>query len=143
VSSPNKTQPTKNSVNQFIAKIQDLQKLEDARVLIDLMTKLTGEKPVLWGSIIGFGSYHYKFESGREGDWMRIGFSPRKNDITIYIIPGYADLEDKIAELGKHKIGKSCLYIKNLADVDMSVLQEIIQFGIDCMDQKYPKISNL
>lgn len=143
MSSPNKTQPTKNSVNQFIAKIQDLQKLEDARVLIDLMTKLTGEKPVLWGSIIGFGSYHYKFESGREGDWMRIGFSPRKNDITIYIIPGYADLEDKIAELGKHKIGKSCLYIKNLADVDMSVLQEIIQFGIDCMDQKYPKISNL
>jgi len=143
VSSPNKTQPTKNSVNQFIAKIQDLQKLEDARVLIDLMTKLTGEKPVLWGSIIGFGSYHYKFESGREGDWMRIGFSLRKNDITIYIIPGYADLEDKIDKLGKHKIGKSCLYIKNLADVDMSVLQEIIQFGTDFMDQKYPKISNL
>lgn len=104
-----------------------------------MMERLSGETPKMWGSIVGFGDYHYKYESGREGDFFRTGFSPRAQNITLYIMPGYHDLDEKLSRLGKHKLGKSCLYIKRLSDVDEDVLEEIVAFGLSEMDKKYPK----
>ena len=93
----------------------------------------------MWGpSIIGFGDYHYKYESGREGDSMRIGFSPRAQNISVYIMPGYQDFDDELSRLGKHKMGKSCLYIKRLSDVDEDVLREMLVKGLRLMEEKYP-----
>ena len=105
---------------------------------IDLFRKITGEEPKMWGpSIIGFGSYDYKYESGREGEYFITGFSPRKAALTVYIMPGYRDMSDKLARLGKHKTGKSCLYINKLADIDMAVLEEIVRDGIAYMEANY------
>lgn len=93
----------------------------------------------MWGpSIVGFGEYHYKYESGREGDFLRIGFSSRAQNISIYIMPGYQDFDEELSRLGKHKMGKSCLYIKRLSDVDQTVLKEIMQKGLDIMAETYP-----
>jgi hypothetical protein len=93
----------------------------------------------MWGgSIIGFGDYHYKYDSGREGDFLRIGFSPRAQNLTIYVMPGYQDFDDELSRLGKHKMGKSCLYIKRLSDIDEDVLIEIMTKGFEIMEEKYP-----
>jgi len=103
------------------------------------MERLSGYEAKMWGSsIIGFGEYHYKYESGREGDMCRIGFSPRTQNLTLYMIPGYSEYADELSRLGKHKIGKSCLYIKRLSDVDESVLEEMIIKDLKAMDEKYP-----
>jgi predicted nuclease of predicted toxin-antitoxin system len=108
------------------------------------LTALSGETPKLWGgslnsSIVGFGKYHYKYESGREGDSMRIGFANRAQSNSVYIMPGYQDFDDELARLGKHKMGKSCLYLKRLADIDTDVLREILQKGLSIMAEKYPQ----
>ncbi|NER11915.1 DUF1801 domain-containing protein [Leptobacterium flavescens] len=125
--SQNKTRPTESSVEAFLNTVEDETKLKDSFVILELMKKITGEKPVLWGnSLIGFGEVHYKYASGREGDWFHVGFSPRKQNLTIYIMPGFKRYDELMQKLGKYKTGKSCLYIKKLADVDMDILTELI-----------------
>lgn len=135
----NKTQPTTQSVTAFLAAIEDDAKRADSEALAALMQRVSGYPPVMWGSIIGFGQYHYVYESGREGDAVRVGFSPRAQNLSIYIMPGYQDFDDELSRLGKHKKGKACLYIKRLSDVDMDVLEEIIAKGLRLLAQKYPE----
>ena len=123
----NKTKPTEVSVAAFIAALPDEAKRADAKALVKLMQSATGEKPKMWGpSIIGFGTHHYKYESGREGDSCVVGFSSRKSDIAIYIVADFPGREDILRELGKHKLGKGCLYIRRLDDVDKKALERII-----------------
>lgn len=123
----NKTQPTNVNIDDFLETIPE-QVRRDSRELIALMSEVTGEKPVLWGSsIIGFGNYHYKYESGREGDWMRIGFSPRKAAISLYLNCELDEIQNELASLGSYTTGKSCVYIKRLCDVDLEVLRLILK----------------
>ena len=123
----NKTTPTKVSVATFIDALTDPVRSSDAKALIKLMQKASGEEPRMWGpSIIGFGSYHYKYESGREGDMPVIAFSPRKAATVLYGTAGFSDSEALLAKLGKHTTGKGCLYIKKLADVDQPTLEGLI-----------------
>jgi hypothetical protein len=123
----NKTKPTKQSVAAFIHAAGDKTKRDDANALVKMMQKATGEKPVMWGpSIVGFGSVHYAYESGREGDMPLLGFSPRKAATAIYGAIGFKGADALLAKLGKHTTGKGCLYIKKLADVDQAVLEKIL-----------------
>lgn len=123
----NKTVPTAVDPYDYVAAIEDETKRQDSEWLIETMKSLTGEPPVMWGpSIIGFGNYHYVYESGREGDMMELGFSPRKANISVYLMSGVAREEEHLAKLGKHKLGKSCLYIKRLSDVDKDVLKDML-----------------
>jgi hypothetical protein len=122
----NKTQPTKSSVTAFLNKIKDKQVREDCFAILKIMRKVSNCEPVMWGSaIIGFGTYHYLSESGREGDWMLIGFSPRKQNISIYLMGGLKKVEEELSTLGKHKTGGGCLYIKSLSDVNVTALKKI------------------
>lgn len=130
----NKTQPTRADVDAFLDAIADPQRRDDCRRVRALMEEATGAPAEMWGpSIVGFGRYHYRYESGREGDWMVTGFSPRKNDLTLYIMPGFERYEALMAKLGKHKTGKSCLYLKRLADVDMRVLEQLVRESVAAM----------
>jgi hypothetical protein len=123
----NKTKPTELSVAAFVDAVPDQTRRADARALVKLMRSATGEKPKMWGpSIIGFGSYHYKYESGREGDMPLTGFSPRKAATVLYGLLGSSESEALLAKLGKHTTGKGCLYIKKLADVDQAVLEALV-----------------
>jgi hypothetical protein len=125
--SDNKTKPTKVSVTKFIGKLRDPNRRTDAKTLVEMMQRATGEKPRMWGpSIVGFGSYHYKYESGREGDMPLIAFSPRKAATVLYNMTGFGDSARLLAKLGKHTTGKGCLYIKRLADVDQKVLEAMV-----------------
>jgi len=134
----NKTKPTELDPVEFIGSVEHDTRREDAETLLELMSRVTGYAPKMWGpSMIGFGRYHYKYESGREGDWLLVGFSPRKANQVIYLMPGYLDLDDHLSRLGKHKIGKSCLYINKLADVDVSVLEEMVQHAIGVLNENY------
>ena len=136
----NKTQPTAVSPQAFVAALEHPVRRADATVLLDLFDRVTGEPPRMWGpSIIGYGEYHYRYESGREGNFMRTGFSPRKANLSLYILPGYTDHGAIHDRLGKHKTGKACLYINTLADVDMAVLEEIVRAGWTDMAAKYPQ----
>jgi len=142
-SKTNKTIPVGLKVSDYMAQIADEARRADCHKILDMMADITGWEPRIWGAklssgIVGFGQYHYKYESGREGDALRIGFSSRAQNISLYIMPGYQDFDDELARLGKHKIGKACLYIKRLSDVDEGVLREILQKGIDLMAEKYP-----
>ncbi len=122
----NKTKPTKDSVTAFLNKIQDHQVRDDCFAILAMMQKISNAEPVMWGSaIIGFGTYHYVYESGREGDTVVIGFSPRKQNISIYLMGGLNKVEDELSRLGKYKTGKGCLYIKSLGDVNREVLEEV------------------
>jgi hypothetical protein len=122
----NKTKPTKSSVTAFLNKIKDRQLREDCFALLEMMQKVSNLEPVMWGSaIIGFGTYHYVYESGREGDTILIGFSPRKQNISIYMMGGLNKFENELAKLGKYKTGKGCLYIKTLSDVNAEILKKI------------------
>jgi hypothetical protein len=124
----NKTQKTTASVSGFIAGIEDERKRKDAETLIAMMKRVTGETPKMWGpSIIGFGSHHYRYESGREGDWPRVGFSPRKQNLVLYITDGFKDYGALLGKLGKHSTGKACLYIKRLDDIDATVLETMVE----------------
>lgn len=130
-----KTKQTEDSVEDFLNSVEDEQKRKDCFVVKQLMEKITGEPARMWGtSIVGFGSYHYKYASGREGDWMLTAFSPRKQNLTLYIMSGFSKYEELLDKLGKHKIGKSCLYVKTLGDIDMSVLEELIEASIKHME---------
>jgi hypothetical protein len=123
-----KTKPTEASVQAFLDSVESEQKRQDAFAILELMREATQEEPVMWGeSIVGFGSYHYRYASGREGDWFLAGFSPRKRNLTLYIMSGFDEYDDLLAKLGKHKTGKSCLYLNKLADVDQEVLRELVQ----------------
>lgn len=136
----NKTQITEIDPKQFIADVEPEKKKQDAETLLNFFKRVTGLKPKMWGpSIIGFGRYHYKYETGREGEFMLTGFSPRKQNLTVYVMPGYrfGDMQEKLNRLGKHKLGKSCLYINKLDDVDMDVLEEIVLDGVAYMREKY------
>lgn len=138
-SAANKTTPTAQSVSAFLNGVADADQKRDAQVLVKLMTAATGEKPVMWGpSIVGFGAYRYRYESGREGEMCRIGFSPRKGATVIYMINGFADEAKLLAKLGKVKTGTSCLYIKRLADIDMPTLETLIARSVAYTNEKYP-----
>ncbi|MBI1856779.1 DUF1801 domain-containing protein [Candidatus Saccharibacteria bacterium] len=134
-----KTLANDASVEDFINKVPDEVKRTDSFTLLAMFSKITGEKPKMWGtSIIGFGQYHYKSErSKQEGDWPLTGFSPRKQNLTIYIMPGFADYSDLLKTLGKHKTSVSCLYINKLADVNLVVLEKIIKKSHAAMQEKY------
>ncbi|MEM5517637.1 DUF1801 domain-containing protein [Henriciella sp. AS95] len=134
----NKTKPTAQSPTAFIDSVENKTRRDDAKRLLKIFAEVTNLEPKMWGpSIIGYGRYHYKYESGREGDFLLTGFSPRKSNLAIYILSGYSGLEAQLEQLGKHKLGKSCLYINKLADVDEDVLREIIKHGIQYMRAKY------
>jgi hypothetical protein len=134
-----KTKPTTVSVQSFVDGLDDERRQREAKTLISMMRKLTGEKPVMWGpSIVGFGRYHYKYASGREGDAPRAGFSPRKAALTVYCVPGFAAQRDVLRRLGPHKTSVSCLYIRKLEDVDLDVLREIVERSVDEMKRLYP-----
>jgi hypothetical protein len=129
-----KTKPTKVSVDKFLNGIADETRREDCFKVAKMMEEITGEKPVMWGpSIVGFGSYHYKYASGREGDWPIAAFSPRKKDLTIYILPSIQQFSDLTEKLGKHSSSKSCLYIKRLSDVHVPTLKKLIRLSIKTM----------
>lgn len=127
-----KTRPTEQSVEEFLAGIADERQRADSRALVALMREVTGAEPRMWGpSIVGFGSYHYRYASGREGDWMLTGFSPRKQSLTLYLSYGLEGQEELLGRLGKHKLGKACLYLKRLDDADPAALRELIRRSVD------------
>jgi hypothetical protein len=136
----NKTRPTGVSVDQFLDSVPDPPRREDAKKVRALMERLSGEPAAMWGpSIVGFGCYHYKYESGREGDWARVGFSPRAKELVLYLIGGFPRHQALMDKLGKYKTAKSCLYIKRLADVDEAVLEELVVEALAYMREKYPR----
>ena len=126
-----KTRPTGRDVEAFLDAVPDAGRRQDCYAIVELMTKATGSEPRMWGpSIVGFGSYHYRYASGREGDWMLTGFSPRKQNLTLYIMTGFDRAGDLLARLGKHSTAKSCLYIKRLADVDLATLAALVEESV-------------
>ena len=126
--SENKTKPTGVSVDEFIDSIDSEKKKQDSVKLLELMKNVTNLEPVMWGtSIVGFGSYHYVYDSGREGDWFTVGFSPRKNALTVYVRPNLDSYTDELLVLGKFRKGRGCLYINKLEDVDLDKLGDIIE----------------
>lgn len=135
----NKTQPTDASVDDLIAAIADESRRADCRQVVDLMAELSGEPPKIWGkNIIGFGRYHYRYASGREGDAMRIGVSPRARELSLYIMPGFDAYAGLLAQLGRHRVGKSCLYVPRLAQIDVEVLKALISASLAAMAKTYP-----
>lgn len=134
----NKTVETDASVNGFLDAVDDEEKRNASLKIAHMMAKITGEPAKMWGpSIIGFGTYHYKYDSGREGDFLKIGFSPRKTNLTLYIMPGFDRYAELMEKLGKYKTGKSCLYVKKLEDIDWSVLEELCELSYAYMTEKY------
>jgi len=134
----NKTKPTKVTVTSFVGAIENEARRKDAKALLKIFKTVTGMTPKMWGpTIIGYGRYHYKYESGREGESLITGFSPRKANLVLYIMPGYANLDSYLERLGKYKLGKSCLYINKLSDIDVDVLEEIIAYGVEYMQENY------
>jgi hypothetical protein len=126
-----KTKPNKASVSAFLNAIEDPQKRKDAKAVARLMKEITGSPPKMWGdSIVGYGSYHYKYASGREGDWFLTGFSPRKQALTLYIMSGFTKYESLLKKLGKFKTGKACLYVKKLDDLHLPTLKQLIQQSV-------------
>ena len=126
-----KTKQTDESVEKFLNSIPDAERRGDCFAIAKLMEEITGHKPRMWGaSIVGFGSYHFKYATGREGDWMVIGFSPRKKDLTLYIMMGFEKHQELMKQLGKHSTGKSCLYIKRLSDIHLPTLKKLIKTSI-------------
>jgi hypothetical protein len=134
-----KTKPNHASVDDFLNAIKDAQVRTDCQAIMEIMQAATHSGAQMWGSsIVGFGSYHYKYASGREADWPLTGFSPRKQNITLYIMSGFEQYEDLLTRLGRYTLGKSCLYIKRLADVDTGVLKQLVQASVDHMLAIYP-----
>ena len=122
-----KTQPNKGDVTDFLNSVENDTKREDSFTILELMKEATGEEPVMWGdSIIGFGTYRYKYASGREAEWFLTGFSPRVQNLTLYIMDGFEEYDDLLGKLGKHSTGKSCLYVKRLENIDLDILKEMI-----------------
>lgn len=137
--SENKTKPTDASVEAFLNAVEDEGKRADCYALMTLMQEVTGEPAKMWGdSMVGFGQYHYKYASGREGDSLLTGFSPRKANLTVYITAGFDAYDDLLSKIGKYKTGKSCLYLKSLKDVDMAALKEMVQRSVEHMRATNP-----
>lgn len=135
----NKTKPTQQSVTEFVNGIEDKDRRADVKKVAAMMRRVTGKKAKMWGpGIVGYGEYHYKYASGREGDFMITGYSPRKQSLSVYIMPGFSSFGSLMKKLGKHKIGKSCLYINRLSDVDEKVLEKLIADSVKIMRNKYP-----
>lgn len=135
----NKTKQTNASVDMFINSLKDETEREDCYEIIKIMKSITKEEPKMWGpSIIGFGTYHYKYASGREGDMCIAGFSPRKQNLTIYLMPGFEIQQSLLKKLGKYKTSKVCLYIKSLKDVDVKILKEMISISVKETKKLYP-----
>ncbi|MFI0607308.1 MAG: DUF1801 domain-containing protein [Anaerolineae bacterium] len=133
-----KTVPNDASVDAFLAGV-DGRRQQDCLTLMDLMREATGEEPRMWGeAIVGFGSYRYRYASGREGDWFLAGFSPRKQNLTLYLMGGFQGYPELLAALGRHSTGQSCLYVKSLADVDMDRLRSLVQASVAHMRAAYP-----
>jgi hypothetical protein len=134
-----KTQPNSASVDEFLNSIKDEKKKTSSRRILDIMEQASGEQPQLWGDrIVGFGRYHYKYASGREGDWFLTGFSPRKANLTLYITSGFDQFPNLLEKLGKFKTGSSCLYIKKIEDIDLNILEELIRASVDHMRKTNP-----
>lgn len=133
----NKTQPTEKSVIDFLNSVENDQRRNDSFEVLKLMEKITGEPAKMWGpSIVGFGSYHYKYATGREGDFLATGFSPRKTALTLYIMSGFSNYHKLMENLGKYKTGKSCLYVKKLTDINLVVLSNLIKESYDYINNK-------
>jgi uncharacterized protein DUF1801 len=131
-----KTKPTNASVKEFLNQIADEERRKDCFAVAKMMEEITGSKPKMWGpSIVGFGTYHYKYASGREGDWPITGFSPRKKDLTLYIMMGFEKSPELMKQLGKHSTSKSCLYIKRLSDIHVPTLKKLIQQSVKQLRQ--------
>jgi hypothetical protein len=131
-----KTKRNKGDVEAFLNSVPDEKKRQDSFAILELMKEVTGAEPEMWGaSIIGFGSYHYKGASGREGDWMLVGFSPRAQNLTLYIMSGFDEYHGLLKKLGKHSTGKSCLYIKRMEDVDKAVLKQLVKKSVEHMSR--------
>ena len=133
-----KTKLNDGSVEDFLNGVEDEQKREDSFELLQMMGEISGEPAKMWGKdIVGFGTYHYVYASGREGDWMLSGFSPRKASLSIYLMAGFDQLGDELTALGKHKSSKGCLYVKKLSDIDENVLRKMIKKSIAIMKKRY------
>jgi len=131
--------PTPADARAFVEGVADARRRDESQVLLDLMGDISGESPTMWGSsIIGFGDYHYRYDSGREGDFFRVGFSPRKTALTVYCMPGFERYGDLMGKLGTYKTGASCLYIKKLDDVNMDVLRELLSRAYVDIKEIYP-----
>ena len=134
-----KTRRNKGDVKAFLNSVTDDRKRQEGFAILEMMKQVTGLEPEMWGdSIVGFGSYHYRYASGREGDWFLTGFSPRAQNLTLYIMAGFDDYDGLLKQLGRHSTGKSCLYIKKLEDVDLEVLKELVRKSVAHMSQSNP-----
>lgn len=133
----NKTRATNHDVGEFLAAVESERRREDCRRVVDIMAEVTGVAPRLWGSIVGFDEYHYRYDSGREGDLFIVGVAPRKAALTLYIMDGFGGYQDLMQNLGKYKTGKSCLYVNKLADIDEDVLRQLISGSVAYMRAKY------
>ena len=135
-----KTKKNSASVESFLKSVENEKRREDSFAVLDLMKEVTGEEPTMWGtSIVGFGTYHYKYASGHEGDWMNVGFSPRKKNLTLYFMDGFSSYDSLLDKLGKYSTGKSCLYINKLEDVDQVVLKELVKQSVEAMSGTSPR----
>jgi hypothetical protein len=135
-----KTKPTDAAVDAFLDEVGDPARRDECRTILELMREVTGAEPKMWvGGMVGFGSYHYRYESGREGDWFVTGFSPRKANLTLYIMAGFDRYEVLLERLGKFKTGKSCLYLKRLSDVDIDVLEELVRESVAHVSGTYER----
>lgn len=135
-----KTRENDHSVTDFLNNVVDENKRQDCFTILNLMREITGYEPKMWGdSIVGFGSYHYKYASGREGDMPLTGFSPRKQNLTVYILPGFERYTALMAKLGKYKTGKSCLYIKSVEDIDLQILSELVGLSVEELRNDHPQ----
>jgi len=134
-----KTKQNDSCVTDFLNSVSDEKKRQDSFTILELMQEVTGAQPKMWGdSIVGFGTYHYKYASGREGDWFLVGFSPRKQNLTLYIMSGLDQSENLLQDLGKYTTGKSCLYIKRVADIDLQTLQKLVERSVEHMERTNP-----
>lgn len=133
-----KTKKNRASVEKYLRGIEDSDRRRDARAVVRLMKEVTGEAPAMWGtSMIGFGSYRYRYSSGREGEWMLTGLAPRKQALSIYIMDGFADHADTMKKLGRYRTGKSCLYVRRLEDIDLAVLRDLVAASVDNLRGRY------
>jgi hypothetical protein len=134
-----KTKQNDSCVTDFLNSVSDEKKRQDSFTILELMQEVTGAQPKMWGdSIVGFGTYHYKYASGREGDWFLVGFSPRKQNLTLYIMSGLDQSENLLQDLGKYTTGKSCQYINRVADIDLQTLQKLVERSVEHMERTNP-----
>jgi hypothetical protein len=133
-----KTKPNQQNVNQFLNDIDEARRKQDCFTILKLMKQVTKEEPKMWGnSIVGFGTYHYRYESGREGEWFLTGFSPRKHNLSLYIMSGFSHYGELLDKLGKHKTGKGCLYIKKIEDINLNVLRALVEKSVKFLSERY------